>query len=68
MRYRYGELSLKSARTNLQGTHAHPDIVDEYMHTEITQSWIADFFPLNSLPRYHINMFWFIPKGHQINK
>ena len=56
--------SLKSACWNLSSGYEHPEVVDEYLAAEITQSCIAG--PFEKLPNLevHIGRFRVIPKKH----
>ena len=60
--------SLKSARTNLEGALQHPQVVEEYLATELSQNRVAGPFDKVAVPRVHISRFGVIPKGHQPNK
>ena len=59
---------LKSARKNLNGALQHPQIVEEYLSTEVSHHRVAG--PFNKEPPLtaHINRFGVIPKRHQPNK
>ena len=66
--YNYGKLPLRSAHRNLQGSYDHLEVVDEYLHVEISQGRVVGPFLMDSLPGSHISRFGVIPKGHQTNK
>ena len=55
--------SLKAARSNLEGAREHPDIVTDYLSTEISLGRVAGPFPLKAIPQVHISRFGVIPKG-----
>jgi len=55
--------SLKSARYNLEGVREHPDIVTDYLFTEISLGRVAGPFPPQAVPAIHISRFGVIPKG-----
>ena len=54
---------LKAAKTNLNGTYDHPEVVSNYLSTEVSLGRVADPFPLVSVPQVHISHFGVIPKG-----
>ena len=58
--YNYRTATHKPARWNLPGAISHPEVVDEYLQTEVS--------PLDALPAAHISRFGVIPKGHQPDK
>jgi len=55
--------SLKSARCNLEGAQEHPDIVTDYLSTEILLGQVAGPFLPRAVPAVHISHFGVIPKG-----
>lgn len=55
--------SLKAARNNLEGAREHPDIVTDYLSTEISLGHVAGPFPPQAVPHIHISRFGVIPKG-----
>ena len=55
--------SLKAARSNLEGALEHPDIVTDYLDTEISLGRVAGPFPPKAVPQVHISRFGVIPKG-----
>ena len=55
--------SLKAARSNSEGAREHPDIVTDYLDTEISLGRIAGPFPPKAVPQVHISHFGVIPKG-----
>ena len=60
--------SLKSARMNLAGALQHPNVVEEYLATELSQHRVAGPFDKADVPKAHISRFGVIPKGHQPDK
>ena len=55
--------SLRAARSNLEGAWEHPDIVNDYLSTEISLGWVAGPFLPRAIPQVHISRFGVIPKG-----
>ena len=51
--------SLNSARSNLHSAFEHPDVVTEYLHSEVSQ---LGPFPPHAVPHVHISRFGVIPK------
>ena len=46
----------------------HPDVVEEYLQTEIRLGRLVGPFPSHAVPNVHISRFGVIPKSHQVNK
>ena len=59
---------LKSTKRNLQSALYHPEVVDQYLATEVRENRIAGPFPSGTIPAAHISRFGVIPKAHQPNK
>ena len=55
--------SLNSARTNLYSALEHPEVVTEYLHTEVSLGRVAGPFAPGAVPHIHISRFGVIPKG-----
>ena len=55
--------SLRAARSNLEGAWEHPDVVTDYLSTEISLYRVAGPFPPRAVPQVHISRFGVIPKG-----
>ena len=55
--------TLRAARSNLEGAREHPDIVDDYLSTEVSLGRVAGPFPPQAIPQVHISRFGVIPKG-----
>ena len=66
--YSYGNSVLTSAKQNLQGAVMHPDVVEDYLQTEIRLGRLVGPFPPHAVPNIHISRFGVIPKSHQMNK
>jgi len=60
------QLSLKSARNNLEGAKKHPNVVSEYLQSEVLMGRVVDPFSLRVIPHLHINWFGWSPKDTQI--
>ena len=60
--------TLKSAKSNMESTCFHAEVVDEYLQTEISLGHVAGPFPLDVIPDGHVSRFEVIPKNHQPNK
>ena len=56
--------SLKAATRNLEGAREHPDVVTDYLSTEVSLGRVAGPFPPQAVPQVHISRFGVIPKGH----
>jgi len=56
--------SLKSARCNLTVAQQHPEVVDEYLHSEVSLGRLVGPFSLQAIPHVHISRFGAISKGH----
>ena len=55
--------SLRAARSNLEGAREYPDVVTDYLATEISQYRVAGPFPPRAIPQVHISRFGVIPKA-----
>ena len=55
--------SLKSARNNLEGAQQHPDVVSDYLHSEVLMGRVVGLFSPRAIPHVHISRFGVIPKG-----
>jgi len=54
---------LKSARNNLVGAQQHPDVVSDYLCTEVAMGRVVGPFSPLAIPHVHISRFGVIPKG-----
>ena len=66
--FSYGSTHLKPSKLNLEGARSHPNVVDDYLQTEINLNRVAGPFPSSSLPSCQISRFGVIPKNHQPDK
>ena len=66
--YNYKEFTCKSAQKNLFGALSHPEIVDQYLETEISLGRVIGPFPPKGVPDVHLNRFEVIPKNYQPDK
>ena len=64
----YSSQNLKPCRKNLRSATEHPQVVDTYLHNELTQNRIAHIRDPTSLPRFQLNAFGVIPKRHKPGK
>ena len=55
--------SLKSARTNLEGAQQRPEVVTDYLSSEVGSGRVVGPFPPCAVPFVHISRFGVIPKG-----
>jgi len=55
--------SLKSARTNLEGAQQHPEIVNDYLSSEMGSGRVVGPFPPRAVLFIHISQFRVIPRG-----
>ena len=58
--------SLKAATRNLEGAQEHPDVVTDYLSTEVSLGRVAGPFPPQAIPQVHISHFGVIPKGNTV--
>ena len=63
----YNGSNLQSAGKNLSAT-AHLDVVDKYLHHELSLGRMLGLYPTSACPEVHISRFGVIPKNHQPNK
>ena len=54
--------SLNSARSNLHSAFEHPDVVTEYLCSEVSLGRVLGPFPPHAVPHVHVNRFGVIPK------
>ena len=66
--YNYRTTTCKPSKRNLPGALSHPEVVDEYLQTEISLGRVVGYFSLEALPAAHISIFGVIPKGYQSDK
>lgn len=66
--FSYASIHLKPSKLNLEGARSHPNVVDDYLQTEINLNRVAGPFPSSSLPSCQISRFGVIPKNLQLNK
>ena len=66
--FTYHSQCLKSARRNLESARDHPEVVKEYLKTEVHMGRLIG--PLDNSYKLltHKSRFGVIPKSHQINK
>ena len=58
----------RSAKNNLQSAVAHPTVVDDYIHHELSLERISGPYSPSMCPDVHINRFGVIPKNYQQDK
>ena len=58
----------RSAKNNLQSVVAHPTVVDDYIHHELSLERISGPYSPSMCPDVHINRFGVIPKNYQQDK
>ena len=58
--------SLHSARSNSNSALEHPDVLIEYLHTDMSLGHVAGPFPPRAVPHVHISRFGVIPKGEMV--
>ena len=54
--------SLNSARSNLHSAFEHPDVVTEYLSSEVSLGQVVGPFPPHAVPHVHVSRFRVIPK------
>ena len=67
--FRLGDTPLRSATRNIPSASQHPEIIDEYLQTEVTLNRMLGPFPPGRVPPHtHVNRMGLIPKGHNTGK
>ena len=68
--FRQENITLKSARSNLISSMEHPDVIDEYIKSELSAGHLARVGPVDggSTLGIHISPIGVIPKKERINK
>ena len=61
-------MSLRSRASNMRSATDHPDVVDEYLRTELAAGRLAGPFIAPPLRSLHVSPFGVIPKNHQPGK
>ena len=61
-------MSLRSRASNMRSATDHPDVVDEYLRTELAAGRLAGPFIAPPLRSLHVSPFGVIPKNHQSGK
>ena len=56
---------LSSSKKNLQSASEHPEVIDEYLLSELQESRVAGPFTRSAIPAAHISRFGVIQKSHQ---
>ena len=64
----YENCILQSATKNLQCAYNHPQVVEDYLHSEVTTSRVAGPFYQAIVSGIQTSRFGVIPKGHQQDK
>ena len=54
--------SLNSAKSNLHSAFEHPDVVTEYLRSEVSLGQVVCPFPPHAVPHVHVSRFEVIPK------
>ena len=62
------EQSLSSARKNLQSAEENPQVVEQYLSTELERGVVLGPFQREEFPNVHVNRFGVIPKSYQPGK
>ena len=60
--------SPRSSKRNLQSALLHPEVIDDYIKTEVSAQRVAGPFSTEECTFVNINRFGVIPKHHQANK
>ena len=66
--FTYHSQCLKSVRRNLESARDHPEVVKEYLKTEVHMGRLRGLLDNSYKLLTHISRFGVIPKSHQINK
>ena len=66
--YKINSPTLHSAKKNLEGAYLHPQVVEEYLQTEIDLGRLVGPYSQSELPDVHTSRFGVIPKRHQPGK
>ena len=66
--FTYRDSVLVPAKQNLQGAINHPEVVEQYLQTELNLGRLVGPFRPSLTPNVHISRFGVIPKNHQESK
>ena len=66
--FTYKDFVLIPAQQNLQGAINHPEVVEDYLQTELNIGRLMCSFRPSLAPSIHISRFGVIPKNHQKSK
>ena len=66
--FTYRDSVLVPAKQNLQGAINHPEVVEQYLQTELNLGRLVGPFHPSLMPNVHISRFGLIPKNHQESK
>ena len=66
--FSYGSNHLKPSKSNLAGARSHPNVVEDYLQSEVSLRRVAGPFLSSLLPNCQISRFGVIPKNRQPGK
>ena len=66
--FSYDTCTVQPAARNLQCAYDHPQVVEDYLHSEVTSSRVAGPFCQAAITGIHISRFGVIPKNHHQDK
>ena len=66
--FNYDACVIYPATKNLQCAYDHPQVVEDYLHSEVTTSRVAGPFCEAAISEIHTSRFGVIPKNHQQDK
>ena len=68
IRFDHGSCPLSSSRRNLHSASQHPEVIDEYLLSELQESRVAGPYASSDIPTAHVSRFGVIPKSYQPEK
>jgi len=66
--YKINSPTIHSAKKNLEGAYLHPQVIEEYLQTEIDLGRLVGPYSQSELLEVHTSRFGVIPKQHQPGK
>ena len=62
--FRHGEVACRSASSNMQSANAHPEVVSDFLSSELRAGRVYGPVGPDLVPSVHVNRFGLVPKGH----
>ena len=64
----HASCQLSPSKRNLHSASEHPEVIDEYLLSELQESRVTGPFAHSEVPAAHVSRFGVIPKSHQPDK